>query len=189
MVISAFDDAVYGFMSGFISDSLTSIMKLFTFFGSAPVLISISLVFLLVNIFYKNKKYFIFSLLSAVNLALGSLFNFILKQLFRRPRPDVLKLIEIGGFSFPSGHSMISMIFYGFIIYMCLTQLRHMCKYLIAAGLSVLILCIGISRIYLGVHYASDVLGGFILGIGWLIIFMRSARRLAGKYNLPGGIV
>jgi len=178
MVLSTFDDAVYGFISGFISDGLTEIMKTITFFGSAPAFIFISSVLLAINLFH--KKYFMFSLLCAINLALGSLFNFILKQLFRRPRPDVLKLEEIGGFSFPSGHSMAAVIFYGFIIYACMKHFRHWVKYAIAAVLSLLILCIGISRIYLGVHYASDVLGGFILGIGWLILFIRTARRCAG---------
>jgi undecaprenyl-diphosphatase len=182
MVLSTFDDTVYGFISGFISDNLTEFMKLITFFGSATAFIIISLVLLFFNIFYKNKKYFIFSLLSPVNLALGSIFNFMLKQLFRRARPDVLKLIEIGGFSFPSGHSMSSMIFYGFIIYVSLKLLRSRGKYLITAILSVLVLSIGISRIYLGVHYASDVLGGFIMGIGWLIVFIRATKKLAGKY-------
>lgn len=189
-IITAFDNAVYGFVSGFISESTTSIMKFITFFGSAQAFIAISLGMLAHSIIrgvklnsskpgeksilkFPRDRGLYFSLLIIVNLITGSLFNFILKQLFRRPRPELLKMIEIGGYSFPSGHSMTSLIFYGFIIYICLKYGRHWFKYCITVLLSLLVLFIGISRIYLGVHYASDVLGGFIIGTGWLILFIR----------------
>jgi len=124
-IVETFDNAVYAFISGFISDSTTKLMKFITFFGSARAFIVIILGMLTYslistaesgNIKPGRKSIFKLSwnkgtyycLLVTINLLAGSLFNFILKQLFRRPRPELLKMIEIGGYSFPSGHSMAS---------------------------------------------------------------------------------
>ena len=143
----------------------------------------ISSIILITAIALKKEKYFLCSLMISVNLAAGSLLNYILKQLFHRTRPDLLKLIEIGGYSFPSGHSMTAMIFYGFLIYLSIRYLKHWLKYYIVGALCLLVLTIGVSRIYLGVHYASDVLGGFIIGLGWLAIFIK----LTDRFVFHGG--
>ena len=177
-IVSTFDSAVYGFISVYISDDMTRFMKFITFMGSEWALTIISLVILFIAFVWKKKKYFLYGLMVPANLAAGSLLNFILKQLFQRPRPDLLKLIEIGGYSFPSGHSMSSISFYGFLIYLSMKYIKHWSKYCIIGTLSLLVLAIGISRIYLGVHYASDVLGGFIIGFGWLVLFIRLSRRV-----------
>lgn len=173
----AFDDAVYGFVSGFISDGTTRFMKFITFWGSGLALTVLTVMLLLAALLFRKKRTLPYALLIAVNIIMGALLNYILKQLFRRRRPDVLKLVEIGGYSFPSGHSMSSVIFYGFIVFLCLKYVKHRSKYLVAAVLGLLVLMIGISRVYLGVHYASDVLGGFIIGLAWLIFYIRLAER------------
>ena len=80
-------------------------------------------------------------------------------------------IIEESGYIFPSGHSMASMAFYGFIIFLVWKYVKTNKKWIYTIVLSLLILLIGISRIYLGVHYASDVLAGFILTLAYLIIF------------------
>jgi undecaprenyl-diphosphatase len=144
-------------------------MNIITFFGSGVFLGS--LVFLLLVVFFrKEKDSFNVSMIS-INLLLGALINVSIKYMIQRDRPDILRLIDITGYSFPSGHSMASMSFYGFLIYLCCKNYKTRWKYLIVSLISILILFIGISRIYLGVHYASDVLGGFSLGLLWIGIF------------------
>ena len=114
----------------------------------------------------------------ALNLAIVSVLNEAFKVIFHRERPDILRLVEAGGFSFPSGHSMISMSFYGFIAYLFYANMKSRWKYLIISMFSVIILLIGISRIYLGVHYASDVLAGFSAGLTWLAIFVMLINKI-----------
>lgn len=176
-VISKFDDTVYGIISSLISDGMSRFMVFITFWGSEPAITAINLIILFAAFIRKRRKYFNFALLVSSNIIAGAVLNYCMKQLFHRPRPDILRLVEIGGFSFPSGHSMASIIFYGFFIYLAARYAGNRSKYAIATALSTLVLLIGISRIYLGVHYASDVLGGFIIGLGWLLIFIRLSKR------------
>lgn len=87
-----------------------------------------------------------------------------LKELFGRSRPPGEHLTYAAGFSFPSGHAMVSMAFYGFLAYLLWTNLPGRCGKWCSSLLIVLIILIGISRVYLNVHFASDVLAGFLLG-------------------------
>ena len=93
--------------------------------------------------------------------------NKILKMLFERPRPDdILQLVQESGYSFPSGHSITSMAVFGTLLYLVQTRMEN--KKLanrLSALLILLILLIGPSRVYLGVHYPTDILGGWALGI------------------------
>ena len=94
-----------------------------------------------------------------------------IKHLLRRPRPEHLRLIKQGGFSYPSGHSMIAICVYGIIIYLINKKIKDKkIKIALSILLTLLILVIGISRIYVGVHYPSDVLGGFLLSLAILIL-------------------
>ena len=175
-IISTFDESVYTFISVCISDRMTEFMKLITSCGSWMTLSIVSLA--IPAIVRKSKSHFNYSLLIPANLMATSLLNFILKVIIQRPRPELLRLIEISGFSFPSGHSMTSMSFYGFLIYLSIRYFKHWSKYCIAGILGILVLAIGCSRVYLGVHYASDVLAGFIFGIAWLIVFIKTSKKL-----------
>lgn len=177
-IVTDFDSAVYALVFTYLSEELTRIMRFITFLGSDWGLSIISLIILFAAYISKERKYLLRSLMVLVNLAAGASLNYILKQLFHRPRPDLHRLIEIGGYSFPSGHSMSSMIFYGFLIYLIVRYIKHWFKYTIAGVLCLLVLAIGISRIFLGVHYASDVLGAYIFGLGWLIIYIRFSDKL-----------
>lgn len=146
------------------SDILTNIMKIITFLGSA---LSIILLTVLLIIVVKGKRN---KILILINVIVTTLLNQLLKNVFQRGRPSD-SIIEESGYSFPSGHSMVSMAFYGFLIYLVYkSNIKY--KGLIVGLLSVLIVLIGISRIYLGVHYPTDVIGGFTLSLSYLLLFI-----------------
>lgn len=167
--IISFDSYVYQVISRFISSNLTDIMIIISFFGSGEVLAAFAVIILVV--FFRKEKYSFYASMIVINLLLSSLLNVGIKYRIHRNRPNILRLIDIGGYSFPSGHSMVSMSFYGFLIYLCCKNYKTKWKFLIALLLAILIALIGLSRIYLGVHYASDVIGGFSLGILWIGAF------------------
>ena len=128
-----------------------------------------SIIILLVLIIFKNKKYGIFM---SIDLILITILQYALKFTFTRNRPLDINLIEETGYSFPSGHSLTAMAFYGFIIYLIYTSKLHKrSKYIYITLFSILILIMGLSRIYLGVHFFTDVLGAFSLSLSFLIIY------------------
>lgn len=156
----------------FIKDSITPYMKIITNFGGATCLITITILLL---ILIKNKK---IGLITLTNLVLITILNQILKIVLKRPRPTEFRIINETGYSFPSGHSMISMAFYGLLIYLIYKKIKN--KYLKATLIIILlllILAIGISRIYLGVHYVSDVIGGFLISISYLIVYIKLIKK------------
>lgn len=157
----------YKFISKYlISDVLTPFAIVITNLGSAITLITITVILL---IFVKNKK---IGLSVSVNLLIIAILNVIFKNIVQRPRPTEYRLIDETGYSFPSGHSMISMAFYGFLIYLIYKYIQNKkLKILLISVLAILILLIGTSRIYLGVHYTSDVIAGFTISISYLIIY------------------
>lgn len=159
----------YKFVSNYIiSDKLTPIIKIVTNFGGAIIL---GLITILILILIKNKK---IGLSVLINLCSVTVLNLILKSILQRPRPNEYRIINETGYSFPSGHSMISMAFYGFIIYLIYKNIKNKyLKWISIILLSILILMIGFSRIYLGVHYVSDVLAGFLFSISYLIVYIK----------------
>ena len=164
----------YKFISTYlIRDSLTPIFKIITWFGSATCLILLALILFFT---IKNKKV---GLLISTNLIIITILNQALKIIVQRPRPTEYRIINEAGYSFPSGHSMVSMAFYGFLIYLIYKNIKN--KYLkisLIVILSLLIVMIGISRIYLGVHYTSDVCAGFLVSLSYLIIYINFANKL-----------
>ncbi len=106
----------------------------------------------------------------AVCLAGAGLLNFLLKNLFERARPDMFEVINVTGYSFPSGHAMVSLCFYGMLAYLlCCRMSRLTMQIVIYCLTAALVTAIGFSRVYLGVHYPSDILGGYIAGGTWLL--------------------
>ena len=116
----------------------------------------------------KKNRWFI-----TFDLAGCTVINQTIKHIVRRPRPNVLRLVEESGYSFPSGHSMISVAFYGLVIYLVYKNVNNKyLKWTLITLLSLLILTIGFSRIYVGVHYFTDVVGGFFLALAYLIVYI-----------------
>lgn len=164
------DKVVYNFISKFINNNLTHVVKFITFLGSASIVILITIITLII---LKNKK---IGLLMGFNLILITIFQYILKPIYGRMRPIDINLIEEKSLSFPSGHSLTAMAFYGFIIYLIYkSNFKYKKIYIII--LSLLILLIGLSRVYLGVHFITDVLGGFIFSLFYLIIFIDRVKK------------
>ena len=107
-----------------------------------------------------------------LNVIICFVMNQSLKLLFSRSRPMDINLITESGFSYPSGHSMMSMAFYGLLIFFInRSKINKWKKYTLNILLSILIVLIGFSRIYLGVHFASDVIAGFSISFAYLTIF------------------
>ena len=175
--IMKFDEMGYFLVSKYlISDTMTPIARSITNFANMYWLIALSV---LLVVIIKDKKT---GLWICINLGLSALVNFSLKQVLQRPRPVEHRIIDESGYSFPSGHSMVSMAFYGFLIYLIHKNVKN--NYLrtgLIVLLFLLIISIGISRIYLGVHYTSDVLAGFLVAISYLILFVHAVKKINKK--------
>ena len=166
--IFEFDSVVYNFLVNNRNEVLNNFFKIITQFGSAIVLIIITI---LCVIFIRDKKY---KILVPANLVTIAIINIVLKNFFLRPRPNELRLIEETGYSFPSGHAMASTAFYGLLIYIAHDKIENkILRNTICIMLGLLILLISVSRIYVGVHYTSDVIAGTCFSIAYLILITR----------------
>lgn len=161
-----FDNSISMFFYHLRSPLLTSIMQFFSFIGADGILVLSVLIPLF--FFWKKRKHE--AMLFSIMIGMGAVLNTVLKLITQRPRPTFAPLAIEHSLSFPSGHSMNSFIFFMTVAYFYyhFTQRK---KHSLIAFLfaSVMILCIGISRIYLGVHYPSDALGGYVTGLLWLL--------------------
>lgn len=154
------------FVENLRADWLTPIMESISALAT-PV--SLLVLLLVIVAFAPGKRP---GLLCTANLVLVVLLNVLLKELVQRPRPEDINLVAETGFSFPSGHSMVAMAFFGLLIWLVWHYEKDRTMRLTCcAGFSLIILLIGISRIYLGVHYASDVLAGFCISLAWLAMY------------------
>jgi undecaprenyl-diphosphatase len=166
-LISTFDLSVISLVQGWENPTLTVVMERFSWLGTTPVVVFLVigiLIFLAVVLGHRKE------LLLFVAIVGGApLLNSVLKLVFRRERPDIHRLAEEASYSFPSGHSMAAFALYGGLIYLLW---RHVTsgggRFLLVAAGTIIVLCIGLSRIYLGVHFPSDVIGGYLASGMWL---------------------
>jgi membrane-associated phospholipid phosphatase len=165
--LAPFDTAVQDYVITFRTPWLTSFFEFMTNMGDRLAYILITMA--LSAFFYLNHKSWKFILQTASVLILSTISNVTLKQIINRARPSLEHLVTVNTLSYPSGHSMSAMAFYGFLIYLCLRYPFHRAlRFITVALLALVIVCIGLSRIYLGVHYPSDVIAGFIGGLIWV---------------------
>lgn len=171
------DDDVYNFIHGFTSDGLTNYFKFISNMISGPVIALVVVLSIIISYAKKNYKYIPFII---GNIIIILILNFILKHIYTRPRPEFM-LIDEYGYSFPSGHAMVSMAFYGLYIYIIMhLNINKYIKYILSSLILLLILLIGLSRVYLHVHYFSDVIAGFAVSVIYLIFFTKFMRIAAG---------
>jgi membrane-associated phospholipid phosphatase len=165
---TTFDENVFSFVGKHVTETRTRIMVFISFLGKHTFLIPANLVLLAYFLFMKNRRFSI----RVAALALSSLsLMFLLKLSFKRIRPDIPLLEQVSGFSFPSGHALMSVGFYGLLIYITWHEIKNRTlRGIMVAFWFLLIVLIGFSRIYLRVHYASDVIAGFAVGFGWLLL-------------------
>lgn len=160
---------VGGYIRGPASEGLTRLAVFITQMGSAAF--EIGLLLIIGGYFLFQLKQVWETVILVVSLAGGWLLNTVLKEVFQRTRPDIEHLVSAGGYSFPSGHAMIATAFYGMLGYLIWINLKGKGKpswHVIVLTFS-LIIAIGTSRVYLGVHFPSDVIAGFAAGGVWLL--------------------
>ncbi len=149
------DKSSYQFLSTYINDKTTSLVIGITFLGSWISVVTICIICMIIHL----KK----GLVISVNVAIVWLMNDIIKNIVARARPSVSHLVVETTYSFPSAHAMVSLALFGFIAYFLWNKYKP---------LSIMIICIplliGLTRIYLGVHYTSDVIAGFLFSLTYL---------------------
>jgi membrane-associated phospholipid phosphatase len=163
-----FDINVIAFRVAHIGAGLITVMKIITFFGSMWFLIGAYIILIAFFIYKKNYRY---SIVIAI-IPLGAIgISILFKELFHRTRPELPLITRLTDYSFPSGHAFSSFVFCSILAYLVWHRIvQPIWKWLISALLLFFTLLIGMSRIVLNVHFATDVIGGFSLGIMWMIL-------------------
>jgi membrane-associated phospholipid phosphatase len=177
-----FDNNAIRFFASHSSPALMNTMKRITFFGSSTFLFP---AYILLVGWYISKKKFQYAADITIIAVSSTAMMFALKQFFHRHRPALPIIKALNSYSFPSGHALSSFIFCTILIYLVWKgTLRALYKYLLMFLLFLCPLIIGISRIILKVHYATDVIGGFCVAIVWVILSFVVLKKIR-KNNLP----
>ena len=179
-----FDSSIQIAIRGDLPAILTTIFRGITRLIDLPIVISWAI--LLTAIFYL-KKWKSESLLVAGNLSLAGILIVSLKHLYQRPRPDILHLVEEKGFSFPSGHSLAVTLLIGSLIIIVGQKVKNRTvRLILQISLGIYLVSVIISRVYLGVHYPSDVLASLCLGLGILFIEFPFYDKLRFQWRFTG---
>ena len=173
-----FDNEVYRIVTSNMNDTFTNIYKVFTFLGSTIFIVGACLAIL---VLMKNKKK---AGVIVGSVAISTVVNQVIKNVFRRERPLVLRLVEEKSFSFPSGHTMAATALYGILVYFVMkSNMRRGLKITLSVVLALLPFCVAVSRIYLGVHYTSDVIAGFLIAISYLVLYINIINSIIVNKN------
>ncbi len=168
--VVVFDNKAYNFLCMFHVNKFTEIMRLFTIIGDwyIPTLIIVCSFIL-----FKNKNYFY--ILFGSYLFAGMV-SFVAKWVIFRPRPMEALIRIPSSYSFPSGHTLTSLVFYLTLCYLLTRNVKNILRPILLFGTVLLIVLVALSRVYLGVHFCSDVIGGFIFGIVCEIAVIRTIK-------------
>lgn len=179
------DEAVFSFFNSIVSPATTGVMETFTLLGSHYFLVPANLGLAAFAFFIRKDTWFAIKTFSVAFSSLLIMFG--LKLLFSRPRPLMPLLREVSGYSFPSGHAFMSFTFFGLLIYVAYNKIQNkIVRTLAITTLLIITLLVGSSRIYLRVHYVTDVLAGFSLGVMWLVISIWMLDKIEkNKTRLP----
>lgn len=175
-IVTRFEGWAYREAVEDMSPILTSMMECITHLGDSAAIIVFCLVLFIVS---KTRK--TVALPVSISVISSAILNVALKHIFARSRPDILRLISETGYSFPSGHAMNNAALYTMLILLIWRYITNTSlKIILSSICAVLTALIGYSRVYLGVHYAGDVLGGWLFGLALsLLIYFHWDNRLS----------
>ena len=174
--IKELDEYINNLMLNIRNNSLTNIMIVITNIGSSYALIALSLLLLFI---IKKKR---IPLAIIINLISVTLISQLFKFIIQRDRPEGFNILVESGYSYPSGHSMVSMAYYGLIAYLIYKNVKNkVLKTILIITIFIGIILIGFSRLYLGMHYFSDVISGFFAAIAYLMVFIHYYKMIIKK--------
>ena len=174
--IKELDEYINNLMLNIRNNSLTNIMIVITNIGSSYALIALSLLLLFI---IKKKR---IPLAIRINLISVTLISQLFKFIIQRDRPEGFNILVESGYSYPSGHSMVSMAYYGLIAYLIYENFKSkVLKTILIITIFIGIFLIGFSRLYLGMHYFSDVISGFFAAIAYLMVFIHYYKMIIKK--------
>ena len=183
-MLVGFDQPIQTAIRGDLPETLTLLFRAITHLIDIPVIIS--WVLIVAFIFYR-KQWKMESYLMLGNLTLAGILIVTFKNIYQRPRPEILHLVEEKGFSFPSGHSLAVTIMVGTLIVILSQRIKNtVWRKIVQILLSLYIVSVLVSRIYLGVHYPSDVLASFCVGLGVLFIEFPFYDKLRFQWRFKG---
>ncbi|MFA5953985.1 MAG: phosphatase PAP2 family protein [Patescibacteria group bacterium] len=157
---------------GWHTPFLNAIMFVVTLFGRELLIVLVAVVTAALYL----KRHVADALLLVVGMSAAWVLQFVLKIVFVRPRPFFSPITIETTYSFPSGHALAAFVFFGFMaLYVFWQTKRHAPRFYALVSATILVLAIGVSRVYLGVHWLSDVLGGYVIGV-WLLTLMTVLR-------------
>ena len=184
--VTHFDRAILYFMYRHRARPLTQAATVLAHMGSPPVIVGLALVSAIVGAFWHKVRGAAWTLPVAV-LGAGVIIQGV-KLIIQRPRPSFFApLLHESGFSFPSGHSLIAMVVYGLLGFFALHLFQSAAARLLVRLVTVaVVLAIGVSRVYVGVHYPTDVLAGWVAGVPWLIACLGLHEVLSRRWPSSG---
>ena len=166
---TSFDNRVFAFINPYINERNTKWMLFITFFGSHLFLLPANIILSGIFLFIKNRWHYSLKIAS-ISIS-STVVMFLLKEWLQRQRPLVPLISKAHGYSFPSGHSFSSFVFFGMLAYISYVTIKSdWLRWLIIFICGGVTFLIGFSRIYLNLHFASDVIAGFCLGMIWLLL-------------------
>jgi len=177
-----FDTRVFDFFSNNSSAFWVSFFRILTFFGSVYFLLPAYLILVVFLFVRRGTSDAIAVVIISISSSLAS---FGLKVIFSRPRPVLPFIEKIRNYSFPSGHALLSFIFFSILIYLLFTtRLEKKWKWILSIFFIVFALGVGISRVILRYHYATDVIGGFCLGFSWVLLSFWIQRKIERRVQM-----